>query len=119
LANPTPRFIRKNHEGSAECPLERTDPGLDSSVLSKFRTRLIAGGAEQRLLEAMLAQFQAHGLLQSGGRARTDSPHIIAAVRALNRLECVGETLRAALNDVAVVAPDWLRQQVADDGFAR
>jgi hypothetical protein len=67
----------------------------------------------------MLAQFQAKGLLKSGGRARTDSTHIIAAVRTLNRLECVGETLRAVLNDVAVVAPDWLRQQVTDDWFER
>lgn len=29
-------------------------------------------------------------------------------MRALNRLECVGETLRAALNALAVVAPAWL-----------
>jgi transposase len=67
----------------------------------------------------MLAQFQANGLLKSGGRARTDSTHIVAAVRALNRLECVGETLRAVLNDLAVVAPDWLRQQVTAEWFAR
>lgn len=99
--------------------LELTDPGFDHSVLSKFRTRLIEGAAEQLLLDAMLAQFQAKGLLKSGGRARTDSTHIIAAVRTLNRLECVGETLRAVLNDVAVVAPDWLRQQVTDDWFER
>jgi transposase len=99
--------------------LELTDPGFDYSVLSKFRTRLIAGGAEQLLLDAMLAQFQANGLLKSGGRARTDSTHIVAAVRALNRLECVGETLRAVLNDLAVVAPDWLRQQVTAEWFER
>ena len=53
------------------------------------------------------------------GRTRTDSTHIVAAVRTLNRLECVGETLHAVLNDVAVVAPDGLRQQVTDDGFKR
>jgi hypothetical protein len=34
---------------------------------------------------------------------------VLAAVRTLNRLERVGETLRAALNAVAVVAPAWLR----------
>jgi transposase len=37
---------------------------------------------------------------------------VLAAVRALNRLECVGETLRHALNVLAVVVPDWLRAQV-------
>jgi transposase len=34
-------------------------------------------------------------------------------------LACVGATLRAALNDLAVVAPDWLRQQIAADWFER
>ena len=29
--------------------------------------------------------------------------------RALNRLELLAETLRAALNAIAGVAPDWLR----------
>jgi len=43
------------------------------------------------------------------GRQRTDSTHVLAAVRTLNRLERVGETLRAALNELAAVAPDWLR----------
>jgi transposase InsO family protein len=31
------------------------------------------------------------------GRQRTDATHVVAAVRHLNRLEMVGETLRAAL----------------------
>src|SRR5579885_1769546 len=43
------------------------------------------------------------------GRQRTDSTAVLAAIRTLNRLECVGETLRHALNSLAVVAPDWLR----------
>ena len=34
----------------------------------------------------------------------------------LNRLELVGETLRAALNELATVAPDWLRD-VAPEGW--
>lgn len=42
------------------------------------------------------------------GRQRTDSTHVLAAVRNLNRLEFVGETLRAALESVAVTAPEWL-----------
>ncbi|HMN29801.1 MAG TPA: transposase, partial [Caldilineaceae bacterium] len=33
----------------------------------------------------------------------------MAAIRVLNRLELVGETLRAALNELATVGPDWLR----------
>jgi transposase len=99
--------------------LELTDAGFHYSVLSKFRTRLVTGGAEQLLLDVMLTRFQACGLLKAGGRARTDSTHVVAAIRALNRLEGVGETLRAALNDLAIVAPDWLRQQVTADWFER
>lgn len=85
------------------------DPGFDASVLSEFRTRLVCGGLEQRLLDLMLEHFRAHKLLKARGKQRTDSTHVLAAIRAVNRLECVGETMRAALNNLAVVAPDWLR----------
>ena len=71
----------------------------------------MAGQAEQVRLDARLDRVQERGLLTAGGRPRTDSTQVLAAVRACNRWECVGETLRAALNDRAVVAPDWLRQQ--------
>jgi transposase len=93
--------------------LELTDPGFDASVLSEFRSRLVAGSAEQILLDAMLERFQAKGLLKARGRQRTDSTAVLAAIRTLNRLECVGETLRHALNSLAVVAPDWLRPHLA------
>jgi transposase len=33
--------------------LELTDPGFDCSVLSEFRTRLLTGGAETHLLQAL------------------------------------------------------------------
>ncbi len=88
-------------------------------MLAKFRKRLVVGQAEQVLLAALLERFQEQGFLKGGGQVRTDSTHVLAAVRACNRLECVGETLRAALNDLAVVAPDWLRQQITADWFAR
>ncbi|KWX03523.1 hypothetical protein TH66_11650 [Carbonactinospora thermoautotrophica] len=77
--------------------LKLTDPGFDYSVLSEFRSRLIEGSAEQRVLEAVLDRAGAVGLLRPGGRARTDSTHVLAAIRGLNRLECCAETLRAAL----------------------
>jgi transposase len=89
--------------------LELTDPGFDFSVLSEFRDRLLAGSAEERLLDKLLEGCQAHGLIQNRGQQRTDSTHVLAAIRVLNRLELVGETLRAALNDLARVAPEWLQ----------
>ena len=67
--------------------LELTDSGFDFSVLSEFRTRLIEAGKEQQLLEQMLAIFQEKGLLKSPQKQRTDSTHILAAIRVLGRLE--------------------------------
>src|SRR3954454_18645499 len=89
--------------------LELTDPGFHFSVLGEFRDRLVAGGAEHLLLDTMLERFKARGLVKARGKQRTDSTHVLAAVRDLSFLELVAETLRAALDDVAAVAPDWLR----------
>jgi transposase len=89
--------------------LALTDPGFDFSVLSEFRDRLLTGSAEELLLEKLLERCRVLGLLTAGGQQRTDSTHVLAAIRVLNRLELVAETLRAALNAVATVAPDWLQ----------
>lgn len=99
--------------------LELTDPGFDFSVLSEFRARLLEGGAEQLLLHRMLERFGERGWVKARGRQRTDSTHVLAAVRALNRLELVGETLRAALNALAVAAPGWLAERAPEDWFTR
>jgi transposase len=90
--------------------LELTDPGFDFSVLSEFRDRLLASNAEMLLLEKLLERCRAMGWLKACGSQRTDSTHVLAAIRVLNRLELVAETLRAALNAVATVAPDWLQR---------
>jgi len=89
--------------------LELTDPGFDFSVLSEFRDRLLAGSAEELLLEKLLERCRALHLLKARGQQRTDSTHVLAAIRVLNRLELVAETLRAALNAVATLAPTWLQ----------
>jgi hypothetical protein len=88
--------------------LELTDPGFDFSLLSDFRERILMGGLEQQFLDTLLTHFKQRGLLKERGRQRTDSTHVLATIRTLNRLECVGETLRAALNQLAVMAPDRL-----------
>ena len=91
--------------------LELDDPGFDASVLCEFRARLLAGGQETRLLDTLLTLCRERGLLKAGGRQRTDSTHVLAAVRARNRLELVGETMRHARNSFAVAVPAWLRAQ--------
>src|SRR5262245_9723247 len=89
--------------------LELTDPGFDFSVLSEFRDRLLAGSAEALLLDKLLERCRTMGLLKARGQQRTDATHVLAAIRVLNRLELVAETLRAALNELATVAPTWLQ----------
>ena len=91
--------------------LELTDVGFDHTVLSEFRTRLLAHGAEGRLFDAILELARRRGLLRAGGRQRSDSTHVIGAMRTMSRLEVVAETLRHALNVLATTAPYWLRAQ--------
>jgi transposase len=111
--------VRSRIDWKYALSLELTDPGFDHTVLSEFRTRLVAGQAEQLLLDTLLSQLRQRGLLKARGRQRTDSTHVLAAIRVLNRLERVGETLRHALNSLAVVVPDWLRAQVPPEWFDR
>lgn len=99
--------------------LELTDAGFDHTVLSEFRTRLVARTAEERFLEVVLTVCRERGWLKGQGRQRTDSTHVLAKVRALNRAECVIETLRHALNVLAVIIPDWLQGQIQPDWLKR
>jgi transposase len=89
--------------------LDLADAGFDFSVLCEFRARLLHHEATKRLLARLLDAARESGLLKAGGRQRTDSTHVLAATRDLNRLELLAETLRAALNAIAVAAADWLR----------
>jgi transposase len=99
--------------------LELTDPGFHYSVLSEFRARLMVGSAEERLLDVLLERLRACGLLKARGRQRTDATRVLGALRQLNRLECVGETMRQALNAIATVEPDWLRALAPPEWFDR
>jgi transposase len=115
----TAEGVRSRIDWKYALGLELSDPGFDHSVLSQFRDRLIANEQEEALLEQMLTRLQEKELLKGRGRQRTDSTHVLAATRQLNRLECVGEALRQALNVLAEEAPEWLLQQVRPDWFDR
>jgi transposase len=88
--------------------LDLDDPGFDFTILGDFRSRLIRHGLEEKALEAVLERLSGAGPLRAGGRQRTDSTHVLASVRTLNRMEFAGETLRAALEALAAAAPAWL-----------
>ncbi|CCH30633.1 Transposase, IS4 family [Saccharothrix espanaensis DSM 44229] len=88
--------------------LELSHTGFDFTVLTGFRDRLLAHDLEETVLDMLLGRLTELGLVVGRGRQRTDSTHVLAAVRSLNRLEFVGETLRAALEALAAASPEWL-----------
>jgi transposase len=100
--------VRSRIEWKYLLGLELDDPGFDHSVLSEFRDRLADSGGHRLLLDTLLDRLRDKGLLKPGGKARTDSTHLLAAVRVLNRLENIHATLCAALEAVAGAAPRWL-----------
>jgi transposase len=95
------------------------DPGFDHTVLAEFRARVVDAGLEQVTLDALLERLAGEGLVKVGGKQRTDSTHVVAAVAALNRLELAGECVRAALEALAAAHPAWLEQRICVDDFAR
>jgi len=111
--------VRERIDWKYALGLELTDPGFDFSVLSEFRTRLVESQQERLLLDLLLEVCKQRGWLKAGGKQRSDSTHVLARVRSLSNLECVGETLRAVLDDLATLAPDWLVQHLTSDWFER
>lgn len=99
--------------------LDLSDPGFDFSVLSEFRNRLLAQGGEPILLDRMLRRLQERGLVKARAQQRTDSTHMLASIRALNRLELIVETLRAALNALSSAAPEWVKSVAPPQWYER
>ena len=95
------------------------DPGFDHTVLAEFRGKVAEAGLEQVALDALLERLAAEGLIKAGGKQRTDSTHVIAAVAALNRLELAGESVRAALEALTAAHPAWVAQRICVPDFAR
>lgn len=116
---PAADAVRSRIDWKYALGLELTDRGFDASVLSEFRSRLLEGQAETLLFETLLSRCQGAGLLKRRGRQRTDSMHVLAAIGTLNRLECLGQTLRHALDTLAVVVPQWLQSRVSAEWYER
>jgi transposase len=99
--------------------LELSDPGFDHTVLVEFGQRLLSGKHDLLLFDLLLTRLRDEGYLKARGRHRSDSTHVLAKIRALNRIEGVGEPFRATLNSLAVAAPEWLTGQVQEDWVDR
>jgi Transposase domain (DUF772) len=111
--------VRRCMDWQYALSLELTDPGVDFTLLHDFRHRLLTNDAGQRFLDTFLAACKARGWLKARGSQRTDSTHVLAAIRTLHRLECVLEAMHWALNQLSEAAPAWVRQQVALEWYPR
>jgi len=88
--------------------LPLSDPGFHFSILSDFRSRLVDAEVQDFALQRVLDFCRREGFIKTNSKQRTDSTHVLARIRRLNRLTLVGETLRAALNELAELHPEWL-----------
>lgn len=98
--------------------LELDHPGFNFSVLSEFRARLL-GSPEEVLLNKLLECCRERGLVKERGKQRTDATHVLSSIRVMSRLELVTETMRATLNKLAEVSPEWLRVVVDPSWYKR
>lgn len=97
--------------------LELESTGVDASVLCEFRARLAESSRADALFDVMIEKLKGAGLVRARGRARTDATHVLGAVRTLNRIELIGETLRCALEEIAELYPALLAG-LLDAGWA-
>jgi transposase len=95
--------------------LDLDDPGFHHSVLGDFRDRLLEDGRADRLPGLALARLKEAGLVRERTTWRTDSTHVLAAVRDLTRLELVTEAVRAALEGLARTAGHALEGLAGDE----
>ena len=102
--------VRSRLEWKYLLALPLDDGGFDKSVLSEFRTRLLAHDAATRLFDLLLTRSRERGWLKERGTQRTDATHVLAAAHQLSRLELVLQSLAHALETLAAVAPAWVVQ---------
>ena len=111
--------VRRCMDWKYALSLDFHDPGVDFTLLHDFRERVLTHDAAQRLLDTFLTTCKARGWIKARGTQRTDSTHVLAAIRTLHRMECVLEALHYALNQLSAAGPAWVQQHVPLDWYAR
>jgi transposase len=111
--------VRRCMDWKYALSLDLHDPGFDFTLLHDFRERLLTHEAAQRLLDTFLTTCKARGWLKARGTQRTDSTHVLAAIRTLHRLECSLEAMPYALNQLSAADPAWVQQHVPLEWYTR
>jgi len=111
--------VRRCMDWKYALSLDLHDPGFDFTLLHDFRHRLLAHDATQRLLDTFLTACKARGWIKARGTQRTDSTHVLAAIRTLHRLECILEAMHLALNRLSAADAAWVQQRVPLEWYDR
>jgi transposase len=111
--------VRRCMDWKYALSLELTDSGFDFTLFHDFRCRLLTHETGQRFLDAFLAACKAWGWVKVRGTQRTESTHVLAAIRTLHRLGWVLEAMHYALNQLSAAEPVWVQQHVPLDWYSR
>jgi transposase len=91
--------------------LELGERGFHPTTLVTFRQRLVDHQGAKVAFEAVLQALQAEGFVPKRGHQRLDSTHVLGLVARLSKLECIRETIRLALEELAMVLPEKERPE--------
>lgn len=89
--------------------LELGEQGFHATTLVTFRQRLLENLQAKVAFDAVLEALQAEGLVPKRGKQRLDSTHVLGLVARLSKLECIRETLRLAMEELASLLPETQR----------
>ena len=82
---------------------ELEDRVFDATVLVRFRQRLLDHGQERAIFEEVIQALEEAGLVsRRHSRQRLDSTHMVGLVSRMSALDCIRETLRMALEELAM-----------------
>src|SRR2546430_664040 len=89
-------FVRTRIDWLYALALPLDDPGFDYSILTDFRQRLLAGQAQELILEPILQGCPQRGGLQARGEPRTGAITVLGRLTGLDSVGSGGEEIRAA-----------------------
>jgi transposase len=84
---------------------------FDPTVLVRFRERLIEHEQGRLAFELVLGGLERAGLVKQKGKQRLDSTHVLGLVSRMGTLECVRESLRLALEELAEAVSEGQRPE--------
>jgi len=90
---------------------EMNEPVFDSTVLVRFRGKLLEHEQGRLLFERVLKGLQDAGLVPRKYKQRLDSSHVLGMIAKMSRLECVRETIRLALRELDLILGEGERPE--------